>query len=74
MHLNSKSMRGKTQIKVKGHIDKSWEEWFFGMNISYDEENSILTGEIKDEAFMHGILNKIRDLGLILISINPIID
>jgi len=41
------------------------------MEISYEGENTILTGEIHDEAFLHGILNKLRDLSLKLISINP---
>lgn len=66
-------MKGKTQIKIKGHLDKKWEEWFVGMEISYEGDDTILTGEIKDEAFIHGILNLIRDLNLKLISVNPIL-
>ena len=64
-------MNNKVQIKIKGHIDKSWEDWFDGMEISYEEDNTLLTGEIQDDAFLHGILNKLRDLSLKLISINP---
>jgi len=64
-------MNNKVQIKIKGHLDKSWEDWFDGMEISYEEDNTLLTGEIQDDAFLHGILNKLRDLSLKLISINP---
>ena len=66
-------MKDKTQIKIKGHLDKKWEEWFVGMEISYEGDDTVLTGEIKDEAFIHGILNLIRDLNLKLISVNPIL-
>jgi len=64
-------MNCKAKIKIQGHLSKNWEDWFDGMRIIYDEDNTILSGLIKDEAFMHGILNKIRDLNLNLISINP---
>lgn len=67
-------MKGKTKIQIKGHLDKTWEEWFQGMTITYEGENTVLTGDIKDEACLHGILNKLRDLGLTLISINPFIE
>jgi len=64
-------MKGKTKITIQGHLDKKWEDWFDGMDIMYDGDNTILHGNIKDEAFMHGILNRIRDLNLELISVNP---
>ncbi len=65
-------MSGKTKIKVQGLLDEKWKDWFEGMDISYEENNTILSGHVKDEAFMHGILNLIRDLNLKLISVNPI--
>jgi hypothetical protein len=64
-------MKGKTEIKVQGHLDKNWKTWFEGMDIIYDGDNTILSGNVKDEAFIHGILNLIRDLNLKLISVNP---
>ncbi len=64
-------MNGKTTIKIKGHLDIKWKDWFEGMDIIYDGDNTILSGDIKDEAFIHGILNQIRDLNLKLISVNP---
>ena len=65
-------MKGKTKIKIQGHLDKKWKDCFEGMEISYEGNNTILTGNIKDEAHMHGVLNIIRDLNLKLISINPV--
>jgi hypothetical protein len=64
-------MKGKIEIKVEGHLDKKWMDWFEGMVISYEDANTILSGDIKDEAHLHGVLNQIRDLNLKLISINP---
>ena len=63
-------MKGKTIIKIQGHLDKKWEDWFDGMEISYEGDNTIISGIMKDEAFLHGILNRIRDLNLELISVN----
>jgi hypothetical protein len=64
-------MKGKTEIKVEGHLDKKWNNWFEGMAITYAGNNTMFSGNIKDEAHLHGILNRIMDLNLKLISINP---
>lgn len=64
-------MKGTTKIKIEGHLDKKWMDWLEGMVISYEDTHTILSGNIKDEAHLHGILNQIRDLNLKLISINP---
>jgi hypothetical protein len=65
-------MKGKTKITIQGHLDKNWKNSFEGMNISYAGNNTILTGDIKDEAHLHGVLNIIRDLNLKLISVNSL--
>lgn len=65
-------MSCKAKIKIQGHLDKKWKDWFDGMDISYENSHTIISGNITDEAYMYGILNKIRDLNLKLISINPI--
>jgi hypothetical protein len=57
------------EIKVRGNLDESWSEWFEGLTISNEGDYTILSGEKKDDAFVHGILNKIRDLNLELISV-----
>lgn len=64
-------MKGTTQIKIQGMLDKKWKNSFEGMEISYEGDNTVFSGNIKDEAHLHGILNLIRDLNLKLISINP---
>jgi beta-lactamase superfamily II metal-dependent hydrolase len=64
-------MKGKTIIKVEGLLDKKWKSSFEAIEISYEGNNTILTGDIKDEAHLHGILNQIRDLNLKLLSVNP---
>ena len=64
-------MKYKTQITVMGHLDKKWEESLEGMEITYKNDNTIITGVIIDDAKLHGILNLIRDLNLKLISVNP---
>jgi len=64
-------MKGKTRIIVEGHLDIQWKDWFDGMEISYEGDDTILSGIIKDESYLHGILNRIRDLNLKLISVNP---
>jgi len=64
-------MKGKVKIEVKGHLDNKWQDWFDGMTFSYSGDNTILSGIIKDESHLHGILNQIRDLNLKLISMNP---
>jgi hypothetical protein len=65
-------MNNKKIIKVYGHLDKKWKDWFKGMDITYEEDKTIISGIVRDEAFMHGILNLIRDLNLKLISVNPV--
>jgi hypothetical protein len=64
-------MKGEAIIKIQDHLDQKWKDCFEGMEINYEGDNTILTGILKDEAHMHGILNQIRDLNLKIISINP---
>ena len=61
------------QIKIKGHLDNEWSEWFEGMTIEpVDGSYTIMTGPVVDDASLHGLLKKIRDLGLPLISVNRV--
>lgn len=65
------------QIKVKGKLNESWSEWFNGMTIAYKTNEdgvpvTILTGPVADQTALHGLLNKIRDLGLKLVSVEQI--
>lgn len=56
-------------IRVKGHLDQRWSAWFDGLAISYDtDETTLLRGHLPDEAALHGILTKVRDLALPLLA------
>ena len=57
-------------IRVKGHLDACWSEWFQGMSLTAEEEGeTVLAGPIVDQAALHGVLAKLRDLGLPLLSV-----
>ena len=57
------------RIKVKGHLDYTWTYWFEGMVISSNGAETILTGPVADQAALHGLLIRIRDLNLTLLSL-----
>jgi hypothetical protein len=60
------------EIRIQGHLDNQWTDWFEGLTITMEEDGTtLLTGTVVDQAYMHGLLKKIRDLGLTLISICP---
>jgi hypothetical protein len=61
------------RIRVKGHLDERWSEWFDGLEITNLENGeAMLYGEIVDQAALHGVLNKVRDLNLPLISVTSV--
>lgn len=61
------------RIKIQGQLDSQWADWFEGLTITLEEDgNTLLTGPVIDQAALHGLLKKIRDLGIPLISINHI--
>jgi hypothetical protein len=63
------------QIRVKGHLDDALAEWFEGFTIANQEDgDALLTGPIQDQAALHGILNRISNLGLILVSVNIVLE
>ena len=56
------------EIRVKGRIDPHWSEWLEGLHISHaNQDMSILTGPIKDQTTLYGLISKLRDLGLALV-------
>ena len=61
------------QIRLKGHLGHEWAEWFEGLTISLEEDgDTLLTGPVIDQAALHGLLKKVRDLGLPLVSVVPV--
>ncbi|NTW44701.1 MAG: hypothetical protein HGB14_09790 [Anaerolineaceae bacterium] len=62
-------------MRIKGHLRIQWTEWFEGLTIAIEEDgNTLLTGSMIDQASLHGILKKVRDLGMPLLSVNIIGD
>ena len=58
------------EIKVMGHLDQRWSDWFAGMKLTHLEGNeSLLSGPLPDQAALHGLLERVRDLNLTLISV-----
>ncbi len=58
------------EIKIKGHLDPRWSDWFAGLKLTYsNEEATLLSGPLPDQSALHGLLERIRDLNLTLISV-----
>jgi hypothetical protein len=61
------------EIRVQGRLDQRWSTWFDGLTISYEDEDiTLLRGSIVDEAALHGLLIKVRDLALPLLALNRV--
>ena len=64
---------GVYEIKVEGHLDELWCEWFDGLRLTQEGDGtSTLVGPVADQAALHGLLERVRDLGLTLLSVNRI--
>ena len=64
---------GLYEIRIKGHLDDQWSDWFGGLTVTLEDKgNTRLTGTVADQAALHGLLRKVRDLGMALISVNRI--
>ena len=61
------------EIRLKGHLDGRWAAWFEGLTLSHaDDGTTVLRGRVADQAALHGVLGKVRDLGLPLVAVSRV--
>lgn len=61
------------QVRIKGHLGGQWTDWFGGLKITLEDNgDTLLTGSVVDQAALHGVLKKVRDLGMTLLSVNSV--
>jgi len=73
---NSKTSSNQSpvyQIRIVGHLAPQWTDWFEGLTITLEKDGAtLLTGPVADQAALHGLFKKIRDLGIVLVSVNRV--
>jgi hypothetical protein len=60
------------QIRITGRLDPRWADWFEGLTITFDGGDTLITGPVVDQAALQGLLKRVRDLGMPLVSVNPV--
>ena len=64
---------GRYEIRLRGHLETRWAAWFDGMTLSHERDGcTLLSGEVTDQAALHGLLQKVRDIGLPLVSVTVV--
>jgi hypothetical protein len=71
--MNQPNHPRQYQLRVEGRLGNQWSEWFEGLTITPAENgDTLITGWVADQAALHGLLRKVRDMGLPLLSVNPL--
>ena len=66
-------MPGRYEIRLKGHLDDRWAAWFDGLTLTREDDGTtLLAGPVVDQAALHGLLRRVRDLGLPLVSVSQV--
>ena len=61
---------GWYEIRLKGHLDSRWAAWFDGLSLTHDSDGTtVISGQVVDQAGLHGLLQKVRDVGIPLVSV-----
>ena len=61
------------EIRIRGHLAPRWGSWFDGLTLTLDPDGTtVIRGEVADQAALHGLIQKVRDIGLPLVSVTPI--
>ena len=61
------------ELRIGGHLDAYWSTWFDGFTLTHEDDGtSTLRGVVRDQSELHGLLNRVRDLGTTLISVTPL--
>jgi len=64
---------GRYEIRLRGHLDSRWAAWFDGLSLTNESDGTtIISGPVVDQAALHGLLQKVRDLGLPLVSVTQV--
>jgi hypothetical protein len=64
---------GRYEIRLSGHLHERWAAWFDGLTVSHhDDGTTVISGPLADQAALHGLLQRVRDLGLPLISVTEV--
>ncbi len=67
---NDRHEAGRYEIRLKGHLDARWAAWFDGLSLSHQsDDTTVIHGPVADQAALHGLLQKVRDVGLPLVSV-----
>ena len=67
--MNGAARSARYEIRVGGILDQRWTAWFDGLQIDSDDSQTVISGPVADQAALHGLLNRVCDLGLVLISV-----